>query len=207
MAPRRPQAGTFGGRFGGGPAPLRGSILPLMALAIVVLGAAVLAVGRLGVAATDRAGARTAADAAALAGAAAGEDPAGELAAANGAEMTSFEAEGTDARVEVELGTARAVARARRSHGSVEGVDRGALDDERLAPAMRAALGRAGQLLLHEFPISDVHPSGLAVEVPAAVADRLAGVAPSAGLCRPDPEARPTLFEVCQAVDGRDGGP
>ncbi len=43
-----------------------------MALAIVVLGAAVLLVGRLGVAATDRAGARTAADAAALAGAAAG---------------------------------------------------------------------------------------------------------------------------------------
>ena len=173
-----------------------------MALAIVVLGAAVLLVGRLGVAATDRAGARTAADAAALAGAAAGEGPAGELAAANGAEMTSFEAEATDALVEVELGTARAVARARRSHGAVDGVDRGALDDERLAPAMRAALGRAGQLLLHEFPITDVHPSGLAVEVPAAVAHRLAGVAPSAGLCRPDPEARPTLFEVCQAGEG-----
>ncbi|MEA2901577.1 MAG: hypothetical protein QOH36_1464 [Actinomycetota bacterium] len=180
----------------------RGSVVPLMALAIVVLGAAVLLVGRLGVAATDRAGARTAADAAALAGAAEGEGPAGDLAAANGADMTNFAAEGTDARVEVELGTARAVARARRSHGAVDGVDRGALDDERLAPAMRAALGRAGQLLRHEFPITHVHPSGLAVEVPAAVADRLAGVAPSAGLCRPDPDARPTLFEVCQAGDG-----
>ena len=181
----------------------RGSVLPLMALAIVVLGGAVVLVGRLGVAATDRAGARSAADAAALAGAAEGEGPARELAGANGARVKSFEAEGTDALVEVELGTARAVARARRSHGPVGGLDRGALDDERLAPAMRAALGRAGQLLLHDFPVTDVHPPGLAVEVPAAVADRLAGVAPAAGLCRPDPEARPTLFEVCQP--GEDG--
>jgi hypothetical protein len=76
------------------------------------------------------------------------------------------------------------------------------LDDERLAPAMRAALGRAGQLLRHDFAITDVHPPGLAVEVPAEVAERLAGVAPSAGLCRPDADARPTLFEVCQAGDG-----
>jgi hypothetical protein len=172
-----------------------------MALAMVVLGGAVLLIGRLGVAATDRAGARTAADAAALAGAAEGEGPARELAAVNGAEMRSFEAEGTDARVEVELGTARAVARARRSHGAPDGLHRGALDDERLAPAMRAALGRAGQLLLDDFPLTAVHPPGLAVEVPAAVADRLAGVAPSAGLCRPDPDARPTLFEVCRAGD------
>jgi hypothetical protein len=173
-----------------------------MAVAIVVLGGAVLLVGRLGVAATDRAGARAAADAAALAGAAEGEGPARELAAVNGAAVKSFQAEGTDARVEVELGTARAVARARRSHGALDGLDRGALDDERLAPAMRAALGRAGQLLLDEFPITDVHPSGLAVDVPAAVADRLAGVAPSAGLCRPDPDRRPTRFEVCQVGDG-----
>ena len=179
-----------------------GSVLPLMALAIVVLGGAVLLIGRLGVATTDRAGARAAADAAALAGAAEGEGPARELAAANGAQVRHFEAQGTDAVVEVELGTARAVARARRSHGAVGGVDRGALDDERLAPAMRAALGRAGQLLLHDFPITDVHPPGLAVEVPAGVADRLAGVAPSAGLCRPEPDARPTLFEVCPAGDG-----
>ncbi len=64
----------------------RGSVLPLMAVAIVVLGGAVLLVGRLGVAATDRAGARAAADAAALAGAAEGEGPARELAAVNGAD-------------------------------------------------------------------------------------------------------------------------
>ncbi len=177
-------------------------MLPLMALAIVVVGAAALLLARLGVAAADRAGARTAADAAALAGAAAGEAQARDLAAANGAEIERFEADGTDALVEVELGTARAVGRARRSHGAVDGLDRGSLGDERLAPAMRAALARARGLLRADVPITDVHPPGLAVEVPAAVADRLAGVAPSAGMCRPDPDTRPTLFEVCQEGDG-----
>ena len=97
------------------------------------------------------------------------------------------------------LGAARAVGRARRSAGAVGGTG-GA--GEALAPAMRAALARAGQLLGDDVPGAAVHPPGLAVDVPAAVVDRLAGVAPSAGLCRPDADTRPTLFEVCQAGDG-----
>ncbi len=178
----------------------RGSVLPLMALAVVLMGVIVVLIGRLGAAATDRAAARAAADAAALAGAADGEASARELALANGAEVIHFEAKGEDAVVEVRLGSARAVGRARRSHRVLGG--RGDDGAGSQAPAMRAALGRAGQLLGEEVPVTGVHPPGLAVEVPPAVVDRLAGVAAAAGLCRPSADARPTLFEVCQA--GRD---
>ena len=181
----------------------RGSVLPLMALAIVLMGAAVLLIGRLGVAATDRAGARSAADAAALAGAADGEDAARSVAAANGAEVTGFEAPGSDALVEVRRGSARAVARARRSQGVLGGRDGDGGPNDGMAPAMRAALGRASDLLGEEVPVSGVHPPGLAVDVPAAIAERLAGVAPSAGLCRSEADAHPTTFEVCQP--GADG--
>ncbi len=67
----------------------RGSILPFVALAMVMAGASVMLLGRLGVAATARASARTAADAAALAGAAEGRGAALSLAQANGAELLS----------------------------------------------------------------------------------------------------------------------
>ena len=221
----------------------RGSVLPLMVVAVLLMGAIVVLIGRLGAAATDRAGARAAADAAALAGAADGEDSARALAAANGAEVIRFEVKGADALVEVRRGGARAVGRARRSAGEVGGradgdggagaatgsvaghggLGRGAgsgggtgagggdgagtgagagLGDDRLAPAMRAALGRAGQLLGDEVPVTAVHPPGLAVDVPPAIVDYLAGVAPSAGLCRPSADTRPTLFEVCQTGGG-----
>lgn len=178
----------------------RGSAIPLLLVAVVVLGGAVLLVGRLGVAAADRTGARMAADAAALAGAADGEDAARTVAAANGAVVDRLSIEGTDALVTVEVGTARAVARARRSHGVLGG--RPGVGDDRLAPAMRAALARAEQLLGHEVPVVDVHHPGLAVDVAAAIVERVAGVAPSAGLCRPDPDTSPARFEVCQAGGG-----
>jgi hypothetical protein len=70
--------------------------------------------GRLGEAAVARAAARTAADAAALAGAADGEPAARDVAAANGATLLRYEALGQDTRVTVRLGRAEAVARARR---------------------------------------------------------------------------------------------
>jgi hypothetical protein len=169
-----------------------------MVVAVLLVGGIVVLIGRLGAAATDRARARAAADAAALAGAADGEASARTLAAANGAEMTSFELRSADALVEVRLGGARAVGRARRSAGDLGGLG----SDDRLAPAMRAALGRAGQLLGDEVPVTAVHPPGLAVDVAGAIVDQLAGVAPSAGLCRPDADRRPTLFEVCQVSAG-----
>jgi hypothetical protein len=89
-------------------------VLPLVALATVMAGGGVLVLGRLGEAAVARAGARTAADAAALAGAADGEPAARDVAAANGATMLRYEALGQDTRVTVRLGRAEAVGRARR---------------------------------------------------------------------------------------------
>lgn len=93
----------------------RGQVMPLM-LAVVALAAVVLmALVPLAQAAGERSRARTAADAAALAGAAEGEAAARDIAAANGAEVVGWRAEGTDVWVEVVLGDARARARARRS--------------------------------------------------------------------------------------------
>ena len=92
----------------------RGSVLPLVGLAMVMAGGGAVLLGRLGEAAVARASARTAADASALAGAAEGEPAAREVAAANGATVLSYEVLGPDTRVRVQLGPAEAVGRARR---------------------------------------------------------------------------------------------
>lgn len=84
-------------------------VLGVIALAVVVL----LALLPLSRATRERAAARTAADAAALAGAAEGEAAAREVAAANGAVLVSWWAEGLDVWVVVTLGDARAEAKAR----------------------------------------------------------------------------------------------
>jgi hypothetical protein len=92
----------------------RGQAMPL-ALAVVAFAAVVLlALVPVATAANERARARTAADAAALAGAADGEDAARDMAAANGATLSEWRADGADVWVEVRLGDARAVAKARR---------------------------------------------------------------------------------------------
>ena len=90
----------------------RGSLLPVFAVILVVSATLALAVGRLGEAAVARAHAQTAADAAALAGAADGRTAATATAAANGARLVAFEPLGRDVRVTVEWGPARATARA-----------------------------------------------------------------------------------------------
>ena len=86
-------------------------VLAVVALAVVIL----LALVPLAQGAAQRAQARTAADAAALAGAAEGEQAARHVATANGAQLIDWRAAGTDVWVEVALGDARAVAKARRS--------------------------------------------------------------------------------------------
>ena len=88
----------------------RGQALPLLAAVLVVAAAAALVVADLGVAAVERAKARTAADAAALAGAAEGEAAARQVAAANGRELVSFTRDGVVVEVVVRAG--RAAARA-----------------------------------------------------------------------------------------------
>ena len=205
----------------------RGSITPLVALAMVAAGGAVLLLGRLGEAGVARATARTAADAAALAGAAEGEAAAREVAVANGAVVLRYETSGQDSRVTVRKGGAEAVARARRKPPPPAGSAAGSAASSvtGLAPALRSALARAEQLLGERVPVtsgfrsvqeqaalfarrsenpypvappgSSAHERGLAVDVPAGFLPRLLGVAAQAGLCRPYPETDPIHFEVC----------
>lgn len=180
----------------------RGQVAPLVALFMVGVGLACLGLGRFGGSAVDLAQARTAADAAALAGAADGEAAARQLAEANGATLTAFEAAGTDARAEATTPSgARSRARARRGPGPSRGHPPAMAA---LAPSLRAALDRAEKLL--ETPITvaapappwlAVHERGLAVDVPVAVAGRLAEVAGQVGLCQPYPRTHPVHFEPC----------
>lgn len=94
-------------REGGQATPL---VLGLIAVIVIVL----LALVPLARAGRERAAARTAADAAALAGAAEGEAAAREVAAANGATVISWRADGPDVWVVVVVGEASAEAKARR---------------------------------------------------------------------------------------------
>jgi hypothetical protein len=88
----------------------RGSVVPLLAVVVLVAGGAAMLIGRLGGAAIDRARASTAADAAALAGAAEGPTSARALAAENEGDLVTYRAVGLRVSVVVRVG--RAVARA-----------------------------------------------------------------------------------------------
>jgi len=91
----------------------RGQAVPLV-IAIVALAAfAVVALGQFAVGTVDAARARTAADAAALAGAADGQAAAASAAADNGGRLESFVSTGDDVIVRVRVGRAVAEARAR----------------------------------------------------------------------------------------------
>ncbi len=200
-----------------------GQVLPLVAVLMVAVGLACLALGRAGGAAVARAQAVTAADAAALAGAASGREAASAAAQWNGARLVSFEKLGSDARARVELGGARAVARARRSH--VVPPTLGGASQQGLAPALQAALARAQALLGTVVPITSGyrsparqaalyanrhnnpypvappgtsrHELGLAVDVPLSFVPRLRSVAAQVGLCHPYPVSDPIHFELC----------
>ena len=169
----------------------RGQVAPLMAVVLVAAGFFCVAVARVGVAAADRAGARTAADAAALAGAADGRTAADQIGRANRARVIRYDASGRDVKLRVERVGAQATAKARREDGG--GPPAGA------APALRAALARAAQLLGRTVPVRAVRESGLAADVEPSIVDRLRPVAEQAGLCQPSPTEHPTLFEVCPA--------
>jgi hypothetical protein len=92
----------------------RGQATPLVLALVAVTVVLLLALVPLARASHQRAAARTAADAAALAGAAEGEEAAREVAAANGADLVAWRAVGDDVWVEVTLGDARANAKAHR---------------------------------------------------------------------------------------------
>ena len=95
----------------------RGQLLPMYALIVLVACAATLVLVRLGTVAVHRAHARTAADAAALAGAAEGRAAAEQVAAANGAVLESFDAHDDEVEVRVRVDSSHARARARREGG------------------------------------------------------------------------------------------
>jgi hypothetical protein len=149
----------------------RGQAVPLAAAMLAVVVVALVGLVPLGVAVHERAAARTAADAAALAGAIEGEQAARQLADANGGELVTFQRTGDEVLVRVRVGDAAADARARaisRSRppasgpGAAAGRGRGGL-----APAMLAALARAD------------------------------GLPARAGLCQPLPATDPVHFVVC----------
>ena len=169
----------------------RGSTVPLLALLVLAAGGAIVLLGRVGGAAVDRASARTAADAAALAGAAEGRASASSVAAADGGRIESYRELGVDTEVRVSVGGATAVARARRTSGGT--------GDNRMAPALRAVWTRLGQVLGQAVPVYSVVPSssgqaGMAVVVAPDWATRLTAVGRQAGLC----QVAPVQFEVCK---------
>ena len=94
-----------------------GQLLPIYALAVLLAGGAMLVLVHLGALAVHRAQARTAADAAALAGADEGRTAAEQVASRNGAVLESFSRSGPDVEVRVRVDTSHATARARREQG------------------------------------------------------------------------------------------
>lgn len=92
----------------------RGQATPLWAVVLVLAALLLVPTGRLVAAAVDRTHARSAADAAALAGALDGEDEARRIAIANGARLVEYQAVHDLVEVTVVVGDRRATARAER---------------------------------------------------------------------------------------------
>jgi hypothetical protein len=90
-----------------------GQVTPLLAAGVMLTAMLLVALGPMGRAVTDRAQARTAADAAALAGAAVDRDAAEALAQANRGQLLRYEEHGDEVLVEVEVGGITAFSRAR----------------------------------------------------------------------------------------------
>ena len=131
-----------------------GQTVPLAAAMLAIVTVALVALVPVGRALADRAHARTAADAAALAGAAEGEQAARALAGANGADLVEFERAGDEVVVRVRVGDVDAYARARAAVRPAPtpvapALPAGGGDRVGLAPAMLAALARADGLLGH----------------------------------------------------------
>ncbi len=130
----------------------RGQIVPLAAAMVALCCAALLALVPVAGALDDRARARTAADAAALAGAADGDRAARQMAEANGGDLVEIRRTGDEVVVQVRVGEVEAYARARATRRpaplGAAGPGGGAGGHRAgLAPAMLAALARADGLL------------------------------------------------------------
>jgi hypothetical protein len=203
-------------------------VVPLLALLVVLAGALTVILGRLGVHAVEAGRARTAADAAALAGAAAGPDAARAMSRANGGALMRFETDRAAFRAWVRVGDAEASARAVAEPRLLTGG--GGAGRVGLVPAMAAALARAEALLGEPVPVTSgwrsraqqealwarrasnpypvarpgtsAHEEGRAIDVARHFVARLATVAEAAGLCRPLPRTDPVHFELCGPIRG-----
>ena len=179
----------------------RGQTTPLLALAVLLAGGILFVVIRFGAVAAHVEQAQSAADAAALAGAAGGRAEAEALAAANGASLDRYERDGHDVEVRVSNRNGWAIARARRSGGGavtgwVGTADSGGAGSA-LAARLREALAAAADLLHQPVPV--VRALGTAVDVPGSFADRLQQVADRVGLCRRPSRNDPVRFALCDA--------
>lgn len=208
----------------GRPSGERGQAVPLVALLVVLAAGAALVLVLLGGRATELARLRTAADAAALAGAVGDAGAAREAAQANGARLVSFVREGAEVAVEVAAGDARARARAR-ARVDATAPSEPPSGSAGLDPALVQALARAGALLGEPVPITSgwrspaeqqrlwdqratnpfpvarpgtsAHERGRAVDVPRSFVPRLRSVAAAVGLCHPLPATDPVHFALC----------
>ncbi|HEX5367037.1 MAG TPA: M15 family metallopeptidase [Acidimicrobiales bacterium] len=204
-----------------------GQATPLAAAMVAVLVVAMVSLVPMGRALVDRAHARTAADAAALAGAAEGEGAARRIAEDNHAELVAYDRDDREVTVQVRVGRVDAWARARATgrrsgFGGPVGAPGGRGG---LAPAMVAALRRADALLGRPVPVASGrrtraeqeelwerrhanpypvarpgtsdHERGLAIDVPRAQLPAVLAVAEQAGLCRPLPRTDPVHFTIC----------
>ncbi len=200
-----------------------GQVTPLVAIVVVVVGVMAMFAGRDGGAAVPEARAATAADAAALAGAAEGRDAAESMAEANGAELVAWVVDGAEVEVEVTIGDASARARAEQV-GPPPGAGGGEAP-QGLSPGLVAAIDRAEALLGAPVPIvsgwrspaeqealwrnratngypvarpgTSKHELGLAIDVPRSFVPRLLVVGAAAGLCHPLPDSDPIHFVLC----------
>ena len=166
----------------------RGQVVPLMAGFVMFAGMSIIALAHLGGGAVDRAEAKRAADIAALAGAAEGQGAAADYAWRNGGSLRDYKESGDDTTVEVHYGDARAVSRAHRDGG------RGAARPGDPAPALRAALARAAQVLGHRPAV--IRASGYLVRFTPSGFAELSPHSAEVGLCPSGPDE----MRVCGAT-------
>ena len=189
---------------------------------MLAAGGLCVGLGRLGGDAVDAARARTAADAAALAGAADGQGAGREVADGQRRRLVAYVDDGAEVVVTVRVGRAVATARAvaagegagRRPPGRRAGAGAGGgaaprpgevlgrrPDLVRLAVAGPAA-GAVGRPGTNPFPVArpgtSAHERGEAVDVPRRSRTGWPQVGPRVGLCRPLPATDPVHFELCR---------
>jgi hypothetical protein len=166
----------------------RGQVLPFVAALIALVGLLAAGVAHEAERAIGRARAQAAADAAALAGASQGRGQADELAKANGSTLVSYvEVGAAGVRVEVvDKGG---------EHAEAQAVAHASSPADTVAPAMRAVLARAAQVLGTVVSPVAADPDGLSVQLAPEVAAAAVERGAEAGLC---PTAdRPQWFEIC----------